>query len=325
MRLKRGRIQSAPVYLTAVIAAFTTNLPAQSCTTIDIPGAAVTYPTSLNDRGDIAGYYCNSQTCRGFVRGAKGDLAVFDRIPASINNAGTTAGATFVRDRQGSVTEFEIPQLAPPQYPTAGFSTAISESGSVAGYIINQPGSDTWGGFLRDRHGNLNVFSGPIGTVPAGINAPGDIVGHSAPYYNTGNGFIRHRDGEITFFAVPGASGPGPLAYPVGINESGEVTGYYDGSDGPNYFRRGFIRDRFGKFITFDAVPGVYTFPAGINNGGDVAGDFQDETGRHNFLRDRQGRVVTFDCGRAVALNNRGDVAGYFFDASGTHAFLYSH
>src|SRR5690348_2272835 len=111
MRLQRAGIPYVPICLTAIAAAFTTNLLSQTCTIIDIPGATVTYPTSLNDRGDLAGYYCNGQTCRGFVRAPNGEVSVFDGIPSSINNAGTTAGDTFLRDRRGDITVFQVPQL----------------------------------------------------------------------------------------------------------------------------------------------------------------------------------------------------------------------
>ena len=81
-------------------------------------------------------------------------------------------------------------------------------------------------------------------------------------------------NGEATYisFSVPGALG----TYPIGINASMEVTGYYTVS---STVTRGFLREADGTITTFDVEP------EGINAAGDITGP--------GFIRYADGRTVT--------------------------------
>src|SRR5439155_10696078 len=46
--------------------------------------------------------------------------------------------------------------------------------------------------------GGITTFVIPKGLVTTGINARGDITGHTAPFYLSEDGFVRGRDGNIT-------------------------------------------------------------------------------------------------------------------------------
>jgi len=111
-------------------------------------------------------------------------------------------------------------------------------------------------------------------------------------------------NGEATYvsFQVPGALG----TYPMSINNSMTVTGYYYVSP---TVTRGFVRDAEGTITTFDVdVAGtVWIEPESINAGGDITGFYElaatppqppyDLTGNQpqGFLRYADGRVITFD------------------------------
>jgi hypothetical protein len=71
-------------------------------------------------------------------------------------------------------------------------------------------------------------------------------------------------NGEATYisFALPGAHG----TYPMGINASMEVTGYYYASS----TQRGFLREADGTITTFAVGGATSTVPEGINSAGDT-------------------------------------------------------
>ena len=317
---------------------------AQTYTIVDVPDAGGTWPVSINNGGDVAGYfcrnvggYCSDYQARGFVREFNGNITAFDGIPTSINDLGTVTGYffdttglhNFLRDRKGNVTVFDVPQPFPPS-PAAGFAMAMNNGGDIAGYLIPCPNCDTDQGFVRDRLGGITTFVIPKGLVTTGINARGDITGHTAPFYLSEDGFVRGRDGNITIFDV--GSGPGPRAYCVSINNGGDVAGYY--YDASLRRARGFVRARNGNITVFDGIPNaLYTRSASINELGAIAGDVGDAAGSHNFLRDRIGNVTVFDVpnafvARSISINNRGDVAGYFYELRNggivTHGFVRS-
>ena len=96
---------------------------------------------------------------------------------------------------------------------------------------------------------------------------------------------------EVSYlsFEVPGALG----TYPMSINNSMVVTGYYYVSSTDT---RGFVRDADGALTTFDVLGGVWTEPESINAAGDIAGFYEVVAGvPHGFLRYADGRVITSD------------------------------
>jgi uncharacterized membrane protein len=124
-------------------------------------------------------------------------------------------------------------------------------------------------------------------------------------------------NGEATYvsFSVPGALG----TYPMSINASMEVTGYYYVTP---TVERGFLREADGTITTFDVdvVIGNGTQPEAINDAGDITGQYWAGIVARGFLRYADGRIVTFGPDPTtrfegllpVSINNFDEVAGLF-------------
>jgi uncharacterized membrane protein len=132
---------------------------------------------------------------------------------------------------------------------------------------------------------------------------------------------------EVSYqsFEVPGALG----TYPMSINNSMAVTGYYYAS---STITRGFLREADGTIATFDVLGGLWTEPESINATGDIAGFYEVVSGvPQGFVRYSNGRIVTFDPigfrlnppeAQPVSMNDFGVIAGnYPFPLSATDGF----
>ena len=319
-------------------------------TVIDIPNATNVHVTSINNAGEVVGYFCEGAgsscfpfdpTQRGFVRQSNGEIVTFDGIPMGINDAGSVAGymlgsgeewiRAFSRDKKGNVAAFAIQPLPPD--PAATFGIAINNRGDVAGYVIPCPICDNYRAFVRDKKGQTSTFTAERGLMAVSINARGDVTGRTSPYYVSELGFIADRKGNLSLFEVPdGSPSPGPEAFPVSINNAGDVTGYFDDThDLENRRTRSFVRFHDGSFAIFDASADAWaTRSSAINEQGDVAGGFATPTGRGLFLRGQAGELTVFNIPDSLgaeisALNNRGDVAGSYTDETNvTHGFIWT-
>jgi hypothetical protein len=104
-------------------------------------------------------------------------------------------------------------------------------------------------------------------------------------------------NGEATYvsFSVPGGLG----TYPMSINASMSVTGYYNVSATG---ARGFLREADGTITTFNVPGAIWTEPEGINAAGDITGFYELVAGTpRGFLRYADGRLITFDPPQPVA------------------------
>ncbi|MFL5237477.1 MAG: hypothetical protein ACJ8EL_07715, partial [Rhizomicrobium sp.] len=67
-------------------------------TTFDVPGAVSTVANSINDNGEIAGYYNDNAGTHGFLLNAHGKYRTFDvsgssgTFPNNVNNKGQIVG-----------------------------------------------------------------------------------------------------------------------------------------------------------------------------------------------------------------------------------------
>jgi hypothetical protein len=127
-------------------------------------------------------------------------------------------------------------------------------------------------------------------------------------------------NGEATYisFSVPGALG----TYPVSINASMEVTGYYDLSPTVS---RGFLREADGSITTFDVPGAVATEPQGINAAGNITGFYNDRAAAsQGFLRYADGRIITFAGNPAIYLGLLPISINDFDEIAGNYTYTFS-
>ena len=135
----------------------------------DVPGATSTHPVSINNNGDVTGWYSTIDgNKRGFVREFDGTLTTFDGVPTNINDAGAITGylsvsnwppypslVGFVRDQDGKITLFEIKRKETSYAAYITFGSAINNQGEIAGFFLDDSMSDLPHGFIRDRQGSM--------------------------------------------------------------------------------------------------------------------------------------------------------------------------
>jgi len=113
--------------------------------------------------------------------------------------------------------------------------------------------------------------------------------------------------------------------YATGLNNSGQVTGYYY-EGGITY---GFVYSS-GDFTTLYGPFAFATYAFGINNNGEVTGYYADSKwGYHGFVYSGSDfntlDVLYAYYTSAFGINNNGDVTGYYADSNwGWHGFVYS-
>jgi hypothetical protein len=288
--------------------------------------ARKTFPTSINNQGEIVGYWQEGFTLRGFVRAAGGTITAFDvpgplvsTLPQSINDAGAITGyfqgpanpglgsVGFVRDPEGNFTSF-----APP----GGISTqprSINAGGAITGYYNES--NLVVHGFVREPNGTITAFDPPgsTSTHAVSINANGAIAGYFQDANGT-HGFLRRAGGAIVSFDPPGSTG----TYAVAINDAAVITGTYTTPSGRTL---GFVRQRNGTLVTFDAPASTFVGPNSINDEGAITGTYFDTSSSHAFVRSPEGMITSFDAlnvcypggARATSINKGGVITGWCY------------
>lgn len=266
-------------------------------TTIDIPGS-IPNANGINDRGNlVSGYYTDSA----------GDYHGF------LWHNGTVIASV---DAPGDWTDTLL--------------GAVDNAGVVIGNYGDETVSHATLYRLRDHTWTpLPDIDGKPINYGNGINNKGFAVGSvfTGTFTDSLNGVGWIWDGTAysSFFKVPQASGFG--TYASGINDQGQVVGYYQDSQGAY---RGFLKHG-SRITTFD-VPGNNTFASAINDRDEVVGYycrncFLVATVNHGFIV-HAGNVVTVDVPGAVSSgilgnNDRGDLVGFYVDTSGkVHGFI---
>ena len=272
-------------------------------TTVNDPAAINstngTYAQGINDAGEVVGYYYDSA---GFAHG--------------------------FRDSGGNFTTLDYPSgIANSQ----SYPEGINDEGQIVG----------WYNDLRSDHGFLysggiyTAINDPLATVntiPRDINDKGQIVGYYQDVTSSGglanHGFIYSK-GIYTAVDDPfasinphgGSTANGTVA--LGINDKGQVVGYYFDSTGSTH---GFLYSG-GKYTTLDDPLGVEgTVATGINDRGQIAGYYFDNLhNQHDFLYSN-GKYTTLDDPASMTgtyvtgINNKGQIVGdYQHSGSGSH------
>lgn len=152
--------------------------------------------------------------------------------------------------------------------------------------------------------------------IPEGVNKWGTVTGYYITISGPEYGFIYQLStGILTSFSA--VSNKVTSTYPMSINDSGWIVGYFYDSKGMH----GFLRNP--KYTILDAPGagagnGQGTRALSINSSGEIAGVYWDSSSlEHGFLRDASGNYTTFDIPGGVnvtsaAINESGEVAGSY-------------
>jgi hypothetical protein len=280
-------------------------------TTIDPPGARFTAVTALNAVGAIAGFYSITDfgyppRYRGFVRSRAGVFATFAALGESTS------------------------------------PRAMSPSGVVTGnyFDVNDPNTVAHG-FVRASDGTITTFDAPgagtgpgygfpiqQGTFPNSINRAGAISGYFVnavdPNIPIAHGFIRAADGTFTTFDFPGAGSleAGEGTFPMGIDDAGDVAGYWVAVEVPS----GFLRTADGTLTNIAAPGGGSISVTFMSPTGEILGSVGSPTrpaASAGFIRSVDGKMAEFACPGAYStqpygINAKGQIVGLYKSPNGS-------
>lgn len=247
--------------------------------TVDYPGQSSTFLIAINAAGQIVGVG---------------------------SNATLTSQISFFTDTHGSIgASFQYPGA------TNTYSFGIDSAGNVIGQFMDFSHGGS-GSFMRSVSGAFTALPLPTGLTSVSSMA---ISGNGAIAVSSNkNLYFRASDGSYTSVVVPGAGGSLNAANVTGIDNAGNVVGFYY----PNFgTTTSFLRDTNGVFHPI-LVPGsVYTIVQGMNNLGQAVGFYYDGTVYHGFLW-RGGSdysVIDYPGARdtlASGINDSGAIAGFY-------------
>jgi hypothetical protein len=260
-------------------------------TVAEPPGATLTKPGGINNRGDILFKYLDAD---GIQRGAVLSRGVYRPIefpgaavtaPLGQNDRGDIvgnyldqAGAShgFLLTRDGTFTTVDNPDADDNGLVLGSFGTLITNINNRRrdGRVLHTAGGKLLG-FLRDRQGRFITIepAGAAATLVTDINDRGDIVGDSSEVgadelFGEGDGDSFPLDkGEYRNIEFTGASRTVVNA----INNRGEMAGSYVDAGGTWH---GFLRDRRGRYVSIDHPDeaGLGTTLYSINERGQTTG-----------------------------------------------------
>jgi probable HAF family extracellular repeat protein len=202
--------------------------------------------------------------------------------------------------------------------PAAGKQSSSSQTASAANTGISQqlvnsstipPGSD----------GEITFISG--------ITSSATVAAIAYATWN-GDNPATYKAPSITYQTLYGPFNMGKLVDAEGINDNGQIVGYYTLSGGGTH---GFLYSS-GTYTTLDVQQTGTTYPEGINNSGQIVGQYVDSAGNsHGFLY-INGTFTSIDDPNAdpatggtwaKGINDSGEIVGGYYDANGNqHGFL---
>jgi hypothetical protein len=212
-----------------------------------------------------------------------------------------------------------------------GISVGFFSTQNTASNSNNNFGFVSFGGHLFRK---VDFPTGDNAKPPVdqllGVNDSGVAVG----FYTNGQGSNRGFEYNVetrrfTRVLVPGAPPgvKGPSLTAAGINNRGDVTGYYNNTTSSSVVA--FLRLRDGKFMSI-AFPGATSTQAfGINDSDEVVGAYTLGGTQHGFTW-LAGHFTTIDDPAAVGatvingVNDEGDLVGFYADSRGNTDGLFA-
>jgi hypothetical protein len=257
----------------------------------------------INNAGDIVGY---------FGSGAAGHP-----------NKGYTLVPPFA---QRSFLNENFPRAAQTQV------TGLNDHGVTVGFWSTQnTASMTNNNFgFYEQDGRFHDVNFPIGDAASppvdqllGVNNRGIAVGFFTNSAGLSRGYEYNiRTHRFLRVEIPGVRGLGPSLTATGINNRGDVAGFYNKT---SMQVDGFLKLSSGRFITL-AYPGAaMTQTFGVNDSDEVVGTYTTGTGNaavtHGFTW-KNGKYASVNISGASStaingVNDEGDLVGFFTDAKG--------
>ena len=192
---------------------------------------------------------------------------------------------------------------------TSTFPYGLSDSGVIVGQYFDKNGLGH--GFILDGKKVTTIDDG-TNTACYGIDPRGvAIVGE---YGLSGATGFLYKDGK--FIDIPGPAGA-ILSGANGINDAGEIVGYYFDSNGISH---GFLLK--GKTYTTLDVPGAFaTWGSGINNDGSIVLSWVDSNGISKASLSDGKKYRTIDVPGAAGsvaedISTAGDVGYSWWDSA---------
>lgn len=283
-------ILSSAIAFTQPVQVSSANASTIVFTNIDVPGAAVTIATGINNSGAITGILVDSS---GAFHGYLGDkTGAFVRAidfpgapqtePSGINERGDVVGS-YLDDagffhgfllQDGNFSSIDVPGAA------ANFPLDINDQGVIAGFYQDAALLDH--GFILDEAG-FHTLDNPAQASPTtelmSINSRGEIIG-DFDFDNNGifHGAFLFSHGTFVPFALPQATNG---IFALGLNNVSEVGGSFIGDD---FVQRGFITGE-NNLVTFDFPGSLATAPIQINSSRSAVGIYADAgVNTHSFL-----------------------------------------
>jgi len=264
---------------------------AATFSTITIPGATGSiFPRAINDRRDIVGFYLGID-------------------PANPGQPITSHG--FLR-QQG------VLRVIDPPNSLSTVINGINNRGDIVGAYTTD--NEVWHGFVLQQNVFTRFdapgdggFEGDMTTLGL-INDRGDIIGFGLGRHGF-NGYFTLQHGVFNGVSFPFN------ANPLGLNNSGDIVGYYTDANG--FTTHGFVL-RNGVFTTVDKPGANSTLLRGLNDHGEIVGSYFDGN-FHGFLL-RGDAFTPLDVPVGVAtdpwgMNNGGQVVGDYLVQLGASFF----
>ena len=205
------------------------------------------------------------------------------------------------------------------------YATGINNSGQIVGYSNNSSGAVH--SFLYSNFTGMTDI-GPSGGIYAyGINDAGQIVGESFLNGNV-HAFLSTNGTMTDLGALSGAS-----SLAVGVNKSGQVTGYSDTFTNGVQAQHAFLYSG-GHMTDIGTLGGGASSASGINNAGQVVGWAQTSSNVFDAFLYSNGSMHDLGnlggssagiASQAFGINNSGQVVGLSYTTNDEHSFLYAN
>jgi probable HAF family extracellular repeat protein len=276
---------SLPAVLIFVVLSLSPLAPAQSYS-VTIITATSPSPRAIDSKGDVAGVYVFSKkppvanaflwTKSGGLQGL-GTLGGDDSIAFGINSSGQVVGQAnastgapdqaFLWTKSGGM--IDLGNLG----GASSVANAINASGQVAGQSNVVSGFTH--AFLWSQSGGLQ----DLGVLPGGqqsganaINSSGEIVG-SANIGSTNHAFRWTQSGGMVDLGITVNCD----VVALGVNDPGEVVGWFNNSGGCTFTSHGFSWTPSGGLKDLGVLPGGnFSFAYGVNSSEQVVGTGQN-------------------------------------------------